>query len=270
MATTADFRNGMCIEFNGQLYFIVQFQHVKPGKGAAFVRTKLRNVSTGKVLENTFNSGVKVDEARIERRPHQFLYKDDLGYNFMNSETFEQVQLDEKLIDNAELLKEGQEVEVVYHADTENPLMVNLPPFINFEITESAAVESGHILTENMKALRELGCSFSMDDFGTGYSNLSQMADVSYDLVKLDKSLIWPCFEEDSHKPQVVLQSIVKMTRDLDSHLVAEGVETAQQAEALAAMGVQYLQGYLYSKPIDSAAYLSFLHLEAAPAALAG
>ena len=135
MATTADFRNGMCIEFNGQLYFIVQFQHVKPGKGAAFVRTKLRNVSTGKVLENTFNSGVKVDEARIERRPHQFLYKDDLGYNFMNSETFEQVQLDEKLIDNAELLKEGQEVEVVYHADTENPLMVNLPPFINFEIT---------------------------------------------------------------------------------------------------------------------------------------
>lgn len=142
--------------------------------------------------------------------------------------------------------------------------------FINFEITESAAVESGHILTENMKALRELGCSFSMDDFGTGYSNLSQMADVSYDLVKLDKSLIWPCFEGDSHKPQVVLQSIVKMTRDLDSHLVAEGVETAQQAEALAAMGVQYLQGYLYSKPIDSAAYLSFLHLEAAPAALAG
>lgn len=135
MATTADFRNGMCIEFNGQLFFIVQFQHVKPGKGPAFVRTKLKNVSTGKVIENTFNSGVKVEEARIERRPHQFLYKDELGYHFMNAETFEQVQIHEGLVENHQLLKEGQAVEVVYHADTETPLMVNLPAFINFEIT---------------------------------------------------------------------------------------------------------------------------------------
>jgi elongation factor P len=135
MATTADFRNGMCIEFNGQLCFIVQFQHVKPGKGPAFVRTKLKNVATGKVLENTFNSGVRVEEARIERRPHQFLYKDDMGYHFMNNETFEQIQLGEQMIENAGLLKEGQEVEIVFHAETETPLLMNLPPFINFEIT---------------------------------------------------------------------------------------------------------------------------------------
>jgi elongation factor P len=135
MATTADFRNGMCIEFNGQLFFIIQFQHVKPGKGPAFVRTKLKNVSTGKVLDNTFSSGVKVTEARVERRPHQFLYKDDLGYHFMNSETFEQINLSEDLVDSAHLLKEGLEVEIVYHADTETPLMMNLPQFINYEVT---------------------------------------------------------------------------------------------------------------------------------------
>lgn len=135
MATTADFRNGMCIEFNGQLFFIVQFQHVKPGKGPAFVRTKLKNVSTGKVIENTFSSGVKISEQRVERRPHQFLYNDDTGYHFMNMETFDQIPIAEELVDNSDLLKEGQEVEVVYHADTETPLMVNLPPFITFEIT---------------------------------------------------------------------------------------------------------------------------------------
>lgn len=135
MATTADFRNGMCIEHNGQLYFIVQFQHVKPGKGPAFVRTKLKNVSTGKVIDNTFNSGVKINEARVERRPHQYLYIDETGYIFMNMESFEQVSLIKDLIDNPDLLKEGQEVEVLFHADTETPLLVNLPPFINFEIT---------------------------------------------------------------------------------------------------------------------------------------
>jgi len=135
MASTADFRNGMCIEYNGQLFFIVQFQHVKPGKGAAFVRTKLKNVSTGKVIENTFNAGVKVTEARVERRPHQFLYKDDMGYHFMNAETFEQVPIDEALIDNKGLLSDGMEVEVVYHADTETPLLVNLPMNVTFEIT---------------------------------------------------------------------------------------------------------------------------------------
>jgi elongation factor P len=135
MATTADFRNGMCIEHNGQLYFIIQFQHVKPGKGPAFVRTKLKNVSTGKVIDNTFNSGVKVNEARVERRPHQYLYTDETGYIFMNMETFEQVSIIEDLIDNHDLLKEGQDADIMFHADTETPLLVYLPQFVNFEIT---------------------------------------------------------------------------------------------------------------------------------------
>lgn len=135
MASTSDFRNGMCLEYNNGIYTIVQFQHVKPGKGPAFVRTKLKNVTTGKVIDNTFSAGHKVTEARVERRPHQYLYKDDLGFNFMNAETFEQVGLEESIIDNAPLLKEGMTVEVVYHADTETPLLVNLPQHVVYEIT---------------------------------------------------------------------------------------------------------------------------------------
>jgi elongation factor P len=137
MATTADFRNGLCLEFNNDLYTIVQFQHVKPGKGAAFVRTKLKSLTTGKVIENTFNAGVKVDVARVERRPYQFLYSDDMGYNFMHLETFEQVTIQPNMIENQDLYKEGQEVEIVFHADTETPLSVDLPPFVELEITYS-------------------------------------------------------------------------------------------------------------------------------------
>ncbi len=137
MATTADFRNGLCIEFNNDLYTIVQFQHVKPGKGGAFVRTKLKSLTTGKVIENTFNAGVKVNTARVERRPYQFLYSDDLGFHFMHLETYEQFSIEKSIVENSDLYKEGQEVEIVYHADTETPLSVELPPFVVLEVTYS-------------------------------------------------------------------------------------------------------------------------------------
>jgi elongation factor P len=80
MATTSDFKNGLCIQLNNDLYTIVEFQHVKPGKGGAFVRTKLKSLTTGKVIDKTFNAGVKVDIARVEHRPHQFLYQDTAGF----------------------------------------------------------------------------------------------------------------------------------------------------------------------------------------------
>ncbi|HKK62094.1 MAG TPA: elongation factor P [Bacteroidales bacterium] len=137
MATTSDFRNGLVLEYNNDLYAIVQFQHVKPGKGPAFVRTKLKSLTTGKVVDNTFTAGVKVNTARVERRPHQYLYKDDLGYNFMHLETFEQIMIEGSLIENADLMKEGQTVEIVVHADTETPLSCDLPPFVELEITYS-------------------------------------------------------------------------------------------------------------------------------------
>ena len=135
MATTADFKNGLCLEFNNDLFIIVEFQHVKPGKGPAFVRTKLKSLTTGKVIDNTFTSGVKVNTARIEIRPHQYLYKEEFGYVFMNTETFEQVTIPEELVEGHEFLKEGQEVEIMFHGETENPLACNLPPFVNLEVT---------------------------------------------------------------------------------------------------------------------------------------
>ena len=129
MATTQDFKNGMVIEYNNDLYTIVQFQHVKPGKGPAFVRTKLKNIKSGRVIENTFSSGVKVNVARVERRPYQYLYKDDMGYNFMHNETYEQISIPEHMIENHEFLKEGNGVEIVVHADTENILISRPPSF---------------------------------------------------------------------------------------------------------------------------------------------
>lgn len=135
MASTSDFKNGMCIEFNNDLFTIVQFQHVKPGKGPAFVRTKLKNLKTGKVIDNTFTSGHKVTTARVERRPYQFIYKDDLGYNFMHNETFEQISLQEEMIPSPDLLKDGQNVEIMYHTETETVLSCDLPPFVELEIT---------------------------------------------------------------------------------------------------------------------------------------
>ena len=135
MATTADIRNGLCIEFNNDLYTIVEFQHVKPGKGPAFVRTKLKNIKTGKVIENTFSAGHKIDTARVERRPYQFLYSDDMGFHFMHNETFEQISIQKELINAPDLLKEGQEVEIVYHTDSESTLSCELPAHVIMEVT---------------------------------------------------------------------------------------------------------------------------------------
>lgn len=152
MASTANIKNGLCIEYNNGLYTVIDFQHVKPGKGPAFVRTKLRNVESGKVLDNTFTSGHKITTARIERRAHQFLYKDDIGYHFMDSNTYEQVALPDEIIDNADLLKDGQEVEVVYHAETEKALTCELPAFVELQITYTEPGVKGDTATNSTKA----------------------------------------------------------------------------------------------------------------------
>jgi len=151
MATTADFRNGLVIEYNNDLYTIVQFQHVKPGKGPAFVRTKLKNLKTGRVIDNTFSSGVKVNVARVERRPYQYLYKDDVGYYFMHLETYEQIHVDSEMIENAEFLIEGIGVEVVVHAETETVLTVDLPQFVVLEVVYSEPGLRGDTATNTLK-----------------------------------------------------------------------------------------------------------------------
>jgi elongation factor P len=151
MASTADFKNGMVIEFNNDLFTIVQFQHVKPGKGPAFVRTKLKNIKTGRVIDNTFASGVKVNLARVERRPYQYLYKDDMGYYFMHLETYDQIHVSESLITNHEFLIEGMGVEIVVHADTETVLSVDVPQFVVMEITYSEPGLRGDTATNTLK-----------------------------------------------------------------------------------------------------------------------
>lgn len=166
MATTADFKNGICIEFNGDLYTLVEFQHVKPGKGPAFVRTKLRNLKTGKVIPNTFNAGVKIDIARVERRPYQYLYKDDQGYNFMHIETFEQVLIQEEIINAPQFLKEGQSVEIMFHAATETPLSCDLPPFVELVVTYTEPGVRGDTATNALKpAIVDTGATVNVPLF---------------------------------------------------------------------------------------------------------
>jgi len=151
MASTSDFRNGLCIDMNNDLLTIVEFQHVKPGKGPAFVRTKLKSIKTGKVIQHTFNAGSKIEIARVERRPNQFLYKDDIAYHFMNTITFEQIPIQKSLINAPDLLKEGQNVEIVFHADTETPLSCELPSFVVLEIVYTEPGERGNTATNTLK-----------------------------------------------------------------------------------------------------------------------
>lgn len=151
---------------NNDLLTIVEFQHVKPGKGPAFVRTKLKSLRTGKVIPHTFNAGVKVDVARVERRPYQYLYKDEMGYIFMHTETFEQVTIPEDIISAHQFMKEGQEVEILYHADTETPLTCDLPAYVVLQITYTEPGEKGNTATNAMKeATLETGATVKVPLF---------------------------------------------------------------------------------------------------------
>lgn len=151
MATTSDIRNGMCLELNSDTWTIVEFQHVKPGKGAAFVRTKIKSLTTGRVLDHTFSAGHKVEEVRVERRKFQYLYNDDMGYHFMNTETFEQLALPEELIDRTDLLKEAMEVDVLYHAVKDEPLTMEMPQYVIMEITYTEPGVKGDTATNTLK-----------------------------------------------------------------------------------------------------------------------
>ncbi len=151
MASTSDFKNGLVLEMNNDLLSIVEFQHVKPGKGPAFVRTKLKSLRTGKLIPHTFTAGVKVDTARVERRPYQYLYKDDLGFYFMHRENFEQVTIPEEIITAPQFLKEGQEVEVLFHAETETPLTCDMPSYVVLKITYTEPGERGNTATNTLK-----------------------------------------------------------------------------------------------------------------------
>lgn len=135
MATTADFKTGMCIYHNNEIWQILDFQHVKMQQRRPIVRTRLKNLSTSKVLEVTFSAGDKVEDVRVERRTFQFLYKDESGITFMDQTTYDQVNVDAKMVLSPDLMKEGQEVEILFEAETERPILVELPPFVILEVT---------------------------------------------------------------------------------------------------------------------------------------
>ncbi|WP_424964074.1 elongation factor P [Ekhidna sp.] len=166
MATTSDIKNGLVIEFNHDLYSVVEFQHVKPGKGPAFVRTKLKSIRTGKVVDNTFSAGHKITTARVERRPYQFLYKDDMGHHFMDTNTYEQVAIEEDLINAPKFLKDGQEVEILFHAEEEKILGCELPQHVVMTVTQADPGVKGNTATNATKnAVVETGATIQVPMF---------------------------------------------------------------------------------------------------------
>ena len=148
--STADFKNGMCIIYNDKMWTIVEFQHVKPGKGSAFVRTKLRDIRTGRVVEYTFNAGTKFDSIRLETKKLQYLYNDGDDYNFMDPDTFEQIAVNEEQVGEAKKwLKENDEASLMY-ADGE---LISVEPqmFVELEVTETEPGFKGDTVTGSTK-----------------------------------------------------------------------------------------------------------------------
>jgi elongation factor P len=134
MATSNDLKNGMVLNMEGQLWSVIEFQHVKPGKGPAFVRTKMRHVLSGKVVEKTFNAGVKIDTATVDRRDMQYLYNDGTGFVFMDNTTYDQITISTETVgDVANYMLENQVATVALHEGS--PLYVELPPSVVLEIT---------------------------------------------------------------------------------------------------------------------------------------
>lgn len=137
MISTNEFRTGLTIELEGDVFSVVEFQHVKPGKGSAFVRSKLKNVRTGAVVEKTFNAGEKLPRARVERREMQYLYNDGESYNFMDTENYEQMALSkDQLGDGVKYLKENMNIHLVMWQG--NPIGVDMPNFVELEVVETA------------------------------------------------------------------------------------------------------------------------------------
>ncbi len=151
MILCQDIKIGTCINLEGQLYFCIDFLHVKPGKGNTFVRTKLKNVVNGRVLERTFQIGFKLEDVRVERRPYQYLYQDEMGYIFMNQEDFEQVTIIKDLINGVDYLKEGEVVDVVTNANTGEILFADLPVKVVLKVTYTEPGLKGDTATNATK-----------------------------------------------------------------------------------------------------------------------
>ncbi len=151
MATTSDIRKGLCIRYNHDIYKIIEFLHVKPGKGPAFVRTKLKSITNGKVLDNTFSGGHKIEDVRVETRNYQFLYAEGDTYHFMNTDDYNQITLQESSLDAPDLLKEGLVVTILFNTEDSMPLSVDMPASVILEVTHAEPGVRGNTATNATK-----------------------------------------------------------------------------------------------------------------------
>ena len=151
MIKSQDIKKGTCIRMDGKLYFCIDFLHVKPGKGNTIMRTTLKDVVSGRVLEKRFNIGEALEDVRVERRPYQYLYQEGADYNFMNQETFDQIPIAKDLITGVDFMKESDIVEVVSDADTNTILFAEMPVKTNLRITHSEPGIKGDTATNATK-----------------------------------------------------------------------------------------------------------------------
>ena len=151
MINAQDVKNGTCFRENGRLYFVIEFLHVKPGKGNTFMRVKYKDVVDGRVLEKRFNIGEKIEDVRVERRPFQYLYQEGEDYIFMNNETFEQIPIAHDLINGVDFLKEGMTVDVAIDSSTDTVLMADLPTKVELMVQYTEPGLKGDPATNTLK-----------------------------------------------------------------------------------------------------------------------
>jgi len=166
MANTSDIRNGLCIRYNHDIFKIIEFLHVKPGKGPAFVRTKLKSVTTGKVIDNTFSAGHKIEDVRVGTHKFQYLYPEGDQFHFMNVEDYNQITINKAAIENPGLMKEGEVVTVIINSEDEMPLSVEMPASVILEVTATEPGIKGNTATNATKpATVETGASIMVPLF---------------------------------------------------------------------------------------------------------
>ena len=166
MASSSDIRKGLCIHYNNDIYKIVEFLHVKPGKGPAFVRTKLKSITNGKVVDNTFSAGHKIDEVRVETKKFQYLYKDGSTYHFMNVDDYNQITVNGSLLDSSQFLKEGEIVTVLTNTEDGTSLSVEMPQSVTLEVQATEPGLKGNTATNATKPAKlETGASINVPLF---------------------------------------------------------------------------------------------------------
>ena len=166
MTSTTDIRKGLCIRYNNDIYKIIEFLHVKPGKGPAFVRTKLKSVINGKVLENTFSAGHKIDDIRVETKKYQYLYSEGDQFHFMNTEDYNQISIEKTILDNPDLLKEGEILSISINSEDGLPLSADMPASVILEVTHTEPGVKGNTATNSTKpATVQTGASINVPLF---------------------------------------------------------------------------------------------------------